>query len=268
MSFVTFSSLGYMGELGNQMFQIATTYGHARKTGKTPIFPEWTCKISGKNYTDIFKNPINQSLRDYQHLFFNNFQYMDLTYTEIPLVENNLNLVGYFQSEKYFSHIENEIRDIFQPKDEIVDYIKTKYANVLSVDKKVSLHVRTAKRGANDYDVHKGATHDFIQECQSHFPEAELFVVFADNMELTKQILPTGKNYFFVENEENYIDLFFMNMFDSYIVSPSTFGWWGAWLSQNKQPKITIMKDWFTPGKEKEYLNINNDQVPDRWIKI
>jgi hypothetical protein len=58
-----------------------------------------------------------------------------------------------------------------------------------------------------------------------------------------------------------------MNRFDNYIVSPSTFGWWGAWLSQNPEPKIAIMKDWFTVGKAKENLN-NNDQVPERWIKI
>jgi hypothetical protein len=270
MSLASFSGLGHYGELGNQMFQIATVYGYARKYGKDPVFPEWTCKISGRNYTDIFKNPIDQTLhsRIVSHADFRRFNYMDLTYVEIPDTPYNLDFIGYFQSEKYFLNCEDEIRKIFQPKDEIVESIQNKYSEVLSIKNRVSLQVRTGGRNTNDYDVHAYANKDFIEKCQSHFPDAELFVVFADNMELAKQMLPDGKNYFFVENEENYIDLFFMNMFDSYIVSPSTFGWWGAWLSQNKEAKVVIMKDWFAIGKSKEYLNINNDQVPERWIKI
>jgi hypothetical protein len=259
-----------MGELGNQMFQIATTYGYARKYGKEPIFPEWTCKISGRNYTDIFKNPVDQTLhsRIISHADFRRFSYMDLTYIEIPETPYSLDLNGYFQSEKYFLNCQSEIREIFQPQDSISQYIDEKYSHILNLENKVSLQVRTGTRDRNDYDVHAYATESFISKAQECFDSESTFIVFADNLEVAKSILPSGKKYIFVENEHNYVDLFLMNRFDNYIVSPSTFGWWGAWLSQNPEPKIAIMKDWFTVGKAKENLNKNNDQVPERWIKI
>jgi hypothetical protein len=263
----TFSQLGYMGELGNQLFQVAATYAYAKRWNKKPVFPEWTCKISGRDYRKIFKNPVDQTLSQdqFQHVR-SRFSYDGLMYENLNFTEGSVEMHGYFQSEKYFQDFSEEIKSIFAPADSITDYIQQKYSDVLSEKNKVALHIRTAKRASNDYDVHSSASYEFIEESQSHFSD-NLYVVFADNMEIAKTILPEGKSYFFVENEENYTDLFFMTMFDKYIVSPSTFGWWGAWLSQNQQPLVTIKKDWFAIGKSKEHLNIN-DIVPDRWIKI
>jgi hypothetical protein len=268
MSFATFSSLGYMGELGNQMFQIASVTGYARKYGKEAIFPEWTCKIGEKDYREeIFKNRINQGLT---HELYNSigsrFDYDGLKYVDLANVEGNVDFRGYFQSEKYFSHCEDEIREIFQPHDRVKEYIETKYSDILSEKNRISLHVRTGRRGKNDYDVHSTPNRDFIEKCQAQFDD-KLYVVFADNMEFAKTLLPSDKKYVFIENESNYIDLFFMTYFDSYILADSTFGWWGAWLSQHKNPKVVVMKNWFNPYKEKAYLN-DNDVVPDRWIKI
>jgi hypothetical protein len=267
-TFATFSSLGYMGELGNQMFQVASVIGYSRKWGKDAIFPPWICKISGRDYRNIFKNSVDQTLT--RELFSSikfRFDYEGLTYQDLSNTEGNVDFRGYFQSEKYFDHCKDEIREIFQPNESITEYIERKYSDLFSEENKAVLHVRTAKRNSNDYDVHSSATYDFIETAQSYFGD-ELFVVFADNMEIAKTMLPKGKRYFFVENEENYVDMFLMTYFEKYIVSPSTFGWWGAWLSQNKDPKVTIMKDWFAIGKAKEYLNKDNDQVPERWIKI
>jgi hypothetical protein len=266
--FATFSSLGYMGELGNQMFQVAAVVGYSKKWGKEAIFPPWICKISGRDYSKIFKNPIDQSLthEKFSHVKFR-FDYDGLRYEDFSDTNGNVDFRGYFQSEKYFEHCEKEIRQIFQPNDNLTEYINNKYKDVLSERNKVALHIRTAKREKNDYDVHDSASLQFIEKSQEHFSEDSLYVVFADNMKIAKEMLPENRRYFFVEGEENYVDLFFMTMFEKYIVSPSTFGWWGAWLSQNKKPIVAIKKDWFAAGKPKEHLN-DNDIVPDRWIKI
>ena len=268
LGFATFPALGFMGELGNQMFQIASVIGYAKKYGKEVRFPEWTCKISRRDYRHVFRNPLKiYSTQELQPIH-GVFNYDGLTYTNLENFEGNVSFQGYFQSEKYFKHCEDDIREIFEPNDEVLKYITEKYHDVLAVKNKVSIQVRTGQRKSNDYDVHAYASIEFIEECQSYFPETELFVVFADNMELAKTMLPPGKNYYLVENEANYIDLFFMTMFDSYIVSPSTFGWWGAWLSNNREAKVVTMKNWFATGKSKEHLNFNNDQIPERWIKI
>jgi len=267
-TFVTFSQLGYMGELGNQMFQVAAAIAYGKKYGKIPIFPSWTCKIDGKNYTSsVFKGQVDQSLDQFRFSHIHNrHTYNDLSYIEIPHYEGNVDLVGYYQSEKYFQNSKDEIRELFQPSEHIKDYIQEKYGDILGVKNKVSLHMRTGRRGKNDYDVHSTPDYEFVEKSQSYYDDP-LYVVFADNMDFAKTLLPSGKRYFFVENEKNYIDMFFMTCFDSYIVPNSTFGWWGAWLSRAENPKVVVMENWFDPNKEKAYLN-NNDVIPDRWIKV
>lgn len=267
MSIATFSHLGSMGELGNQMFQVASTIGYARKHTKNPVFPEWKCRISGRDYSKIFRTSIDQSLRENGNLLFSRFGYHDLMYSDIPYIEGNTDLVGYFQSEKYFMHCEDEIRSLFSPNKDISDYIVSKYNDIVTNTDHVCVHIRTAKRERNDYDVHASCTPEYLSIALSNIDPSRLHVIFADNMQLAKTMLPSDRNYKFIENEENYVDLFLMRYFNEYILSPSTFGWWGAWLSLNKNPSVSIMKNWFDPNKSKSHLN-NNDITPDRWQKL
>lgn len=266
----SFLGLGHYGELGNQMFQVAAVMEYAQMHNKLAVFPEWTCKIGNRDYRKIFRIPIFQNPEIgeiFQREGCQHLQYMELKKVDLPFVPGNVNLVGYFQSEEYFSNVSHSVRAMFQPSEDIEKYISDKYADLLSYENKVSLHVRTAKRSANDSDVHASATYEFIEEAQRDFTDKDLFVVFADNMEIAKTLLPPGKSYYFVEGEENYVDLFLMTNFDSYIVSPSTFGWWGAWLSKASSPRVTVMKDWFAKDKAKAYLN-DNDIIPARWKAI
>jgi hypothetical protein len=271
-SVATFRDLGRWGELGNQLFQVAAVSGYAWKNRKLPIFPEWRCSISGRDYTKIFKNhPVQTPLQNLRPPFFfsENFQYMGLKYMDLPRVEGNVNFTGYFQSEKYFEGFENRIREMFTPSDEISDYVSSKYRHLKTFSNRVSLQIRTNKRvGPDAPSQHAAADHDFILESMKHFHEDSLYVVFADVMEEAKKILPVGKKYIFIENEENYVDLFLMrDFFENYIVSPSTFAWWGAWLSTSPSPKIVVKRDWFVKGSPLEHL-LDNDILPDRWIKI
>jgi hypothetical protein len=270
MSIATFLEMGRHGELGNQMFQVASVTGYGRKNGKRVVFPDWTCKMSGKNYLKIFKNPVDTKFPTGEILNkpIRNVHYRELKYVEIPHIEENVNFTGYFQSEKFFEHCSEEIKTMFLPNEEIEKYIEDKYADLLSRPNRVSLHVRTAKRANSDSpQVHAAASMEFIEKSMQHFADDSLYVVFADVMEEAKKILPEGKNYFFIEGEENYIDLFLMTRFDSYIVSPSTFGWWGAWLSNSESPKITVLRDWFRKDGSLSHLN-ENDIIPENWIKI
>jgi len=250
------------------MFQVAAVIGYARKYDKEEHFFPWICGISGRDYRNIFAGSISQDLSPGTNgRGFVPIQYMDLKYIDLPnITEGNVDFIGYFQSEKYFENCREEIRQLFRPNQEIKRYIEEKYADLLKVTNKVSLHVRTASRpGVDSPSVHAAASREFIEKAMKEFDEDSVFVVFADILDEAKKILPEGKKYVFIEGEENYVDLFLMNYFDSYIVSPSTFGWWGAWLSKSDSPKITVLKDWFVGYKS--YLN-DNDIIPSDWIQI
>ena len=263
----TFQKFGFMGELGNQMFQVAAVSAYAKRFEKNVIFPEWICKKTGRDYTKIFKNPVTQGHVNLDPTTFTTVLYNDLKFIELPNIENNVNFEGYFQSEKYFNDFRDEVKEMFTPTDEITEYLTTKYADLIREPNKVAMHVRTGRRSQYDYhDIHVYASRNFIEKSQENFSH-DTYAVFTDHLEAAKEMLPSGKKYIFIENEENYIDMFLMNYFDSYIVSPSTFGWWGAWLSHSTNPKVVTVKDWFVKGGALEHLN-DNDQIPDNWKKI
>ena len=64
-------------------------------------------------------------------------------------------------------------------------------------------------------------------------------------------------------NEKDYIELFIMSKMKYHITSNSSFGWWGAWLSESE--KVVAPNKWF--GVDKVGFN-EIDIIPDNWIKI
>jgi hypothetical protein len=265
---VIFFELGNLGELGNQLFQIASTIGYAKKNNINFYFPKWVCIASGKVYSDYFnlshkfffeKKKIN--LKE-----FHEFNYTKLNYINIPFLEKNINLHGYFQSELYFLDYKKEIKKHFKPSKEVLKYIKSKYQYILKNTNYICVQIRTGTRSNCDSDLHNYANTSYLKHALSIYPINIMHVIFSDNIDYAKSILPSNRKYSFV-NDENYIELFLMNYFKYYVLSASTFGWWGAWLSIYKDPEVTIMKDWFKQDNIKSIYNYNNIS-PEKWRKI
>ena len=116
---ITFSNLGYHGRLGNQMFQYASIIGIAKKNGYDYCFPLHRSSLSRwfdlTTKDQIFKleNMYNEQMFNFQPIVF-----------DLP---DNVDYVGYFQTEKYFEHCSSFIRNEFRFKNEIfIDVQETK----------------------------------------------------------------------------------------------------------------------------------------------
>ena len=60
---------------------------------------------------------------------------------------------------------------------------------------------------------------------------------------------------FIVSQADNqYVDLCLMTMCNDFIIANSSFSWWGAWLSTNKDKRVIAPSKWFGPP-----LNVQND---------
>jgi len=139
--------LGKMGQLGNQMFQYAALKGIAAKHNYKTIIP---------SHPDVIVDALGNKLRIELFDAFDIPCYpMDVGY--IPhdrnlqephyhfsqeLLDNcpdNVSLVGYFQSEKYFKHIEDDIRKLFGPKSDALScWASTQHL----FDNPIALHIR------------------------------------------------------------------------------------------------------------------------------
>lgn len=269
-SMIGFNFLGKMGQLGNQMFQVASLKGIARNKGYNFCIPNHKevliDSLDNKLRIEIFdpfilKNIMQLNLQMIDHsrptIQESGFDFDENLFDNCP---DWVNLCGYFQSEKYFKHIEEEVREDFSFKDEILIPCKEM---ISQVENPISLHIRRGdflKNSANhhnlDLDYYKKALENF----EDNFP----VIIFSDDSKWCKeQELFSSDRFLVAEGNSSYIDLCLMSLCKYHIIANSTFSWWGAWLA--KSEKVIAPSKWFGPNNQ--HLN-TKDLYPDEWMII
>jgi hypothetical protein len=249
----------FQGGLGNQMFQIAAAVSLAADNADTTIFnmayhdlPKQGRKCH--NYLSSILRNVNFS---YDYKPSNIYNEPHYHYHKIPY-SPNLCLVGYFQSERYFSHNKQLIRELFSIDIDSEELIRMKYDNILS-EEIVSVHIR---RG--DYLTSSGAhptcTREYYDAAIGSFPEGTRYLFFSDDISWCKDNF-IGGNYYFSENNQDFIDMFLMSKCSHNIIANSSFSWWGAWLNDNAGRRVISPKNWFGGN-----MNHNTKDVrPSNW---
>lgn len=168
--------------------------------------------------------------------------------------------MGFFQTEKYFKHIRNELLEDFEFKDEILDPCKEMISQFQVSP--ISLHIRRT-----DYLTYPNYTAldiSYYKKALELFDSREV-LVFSDDSEWCKQqTLFSDDRFSIAEGNSNYIDLCLMTLCSGHIIANSSFSWWGAWLSDSKQ--VVAPSGWFS-GSQNECLN-TADLIPDSWVMI
>lgn len=255
---ITYTNLGINGRLGNQLFQYAAAKAAAIKTRSLFAIPSENhklfeyFKLNCKKYSLKQNGDVLSKLKLYNETVFN----YDKRYESIT---DNTNLFGYFQSEKYFLSIEDEIRKDFTFKDEIVDNSK-KFLNSLDDKRRfISMHIRrTDYVGLQNF--HPLCSLDYYTDAMKYFGESN-FLIFSDDIEWCRKNF-IGKQYFFSEGNKEIDDLCIMSMCDGNIIANSSYSWWGAWL--NKNNNVVAPKKWFGNA----YTNKNTEDLYCRNWKI
>lgn len=262
---IGFNYLGKMGQLGNQMFQYATVLGISRYIGTNFSIP---------NHTEILRDGLGNNLRielfDAFYLKPDNIGFVDAEPTQEKFfhfdvdflnldITTNYNIVGYFQTEKYFRHAEEEIRDNFVFKDKI----KNDCEKILStINSPVALHIRRGDYIINS-DNHYNLSLDYYANALKYFPNREVIIFTDDPSWVGQQELFSDDRFLISENNSSYHDLYLMSRCSDFIIANSTFSWWGAWLS--KRGKVIAPKKWFGPALKN---NNTKDLYLKDWVKL
>ena len=175
---------------------------------------------------------------------------------------DNVSLVGYFQSEKYFKHIEDDIRKLFAPKKEA----KEAYEEVKELfDDPVALHIRRGDFLRNSVH-HHNLSMQYYETALRAFGQERQIIIFSDDTDWCKQQpLFEGDRFLVCEAGGPYTDLYLMSKCSDFIIANSTFSWWGAWLSDNEDKLVIYPDIWFGPN------NIDKstaDLFPPKWRMI
>ncbi len=251
---ITFKDLGHFGRIGNQLFQVASTIGIAKRNNDVAVFPKWYCNYTKKSISEFFKNPVDETLSAHLNLptyFERSFEY------NMVLYSSDTNMKGYFQSEKYFKHCTDLVRHHFEPSDKITDRINEKYGDVLK-ENTCSIHIRRGDYLKNS--IHNVCDINYYVKAINYIKEKtkiDRFVVFSDDIEWCKDYFPL--NFIFVENnlsasdvdsihrrnDSDIEELFLMSFCKHNIISNSSFSWWGSWLNRNDKKIIVAPSKWF-----------------------
>ncbi len=281
----------FNGGLGNQMFQLAFARALEARTG---ISTSFDMSFFEKKYARPFElgifnvnvNAVSDFVTKFKLMLIwklrkklNGKNFLGLNFYSEPHFEYDENLFklsentyieGFFQSEKYFKDIENELRADFKFKD-LPEGQNLQIIEQINSCNSVSLHIRRGdyvqkKRYQNLYaacslDYYKRGVERIAENC----PNPTLFI-FSDDIEWVKENLKLPYECVFVSHNfgaKSFEDMRLMSLCKHNVIANSSFSWWGAWLNANSDKVVIAPQKWFNDD------GINQtDVIPQSWIKL
>lgn len=244
------------GQLGNNMFQVATASALAWDNEAKPCFPDF--QTDSDLYKHVFFRVNNRPLE--RPILFQWDETIFWHHT-IPFHPDML-MIGYFQSEKYFAHYRDRLLELYEPHPDDMDYMQKKYDWLFTHPNTVGVQLRYYKWEHPTGDLFPQYGKEYLEATMRLFPSSSLFVVSSNNLEFARKNIPEwAQNVVFLENEPNYIDMNLLRYCKHNIITNSSFGWWAAWLNQNPDKKVVRPAIWING------LN-TQDVCPQEWISV
>lgn len=181
-------------------------------------------------------------------------------------------MIGYWQSEKYFTSIEKTIRKDFEvkipPSEE-----NQKLLDEILKSNSVSIHIRRGNYVSDEVinNFHGTCSMEYYETAISYLKENvdnPIFYIFSNDIPWSRKHLNFEGTKVFVDVNDDttdYEDLRLMQNCKHNIIANSTFSWWAAWLNSNPSKTIITPKQWFA---NEEMQNQIQDLIPEKWIRI
>lgn len=278
-SVITFLNLGRYGQLGNQLFQYATLRAVSQSLGyelrvpmrfdapkKSGLFELGPLSLACKPLAQVDAGLLKHRYVERTHAF-------DAGVFEIP---DWTDLLGFFQTEKYFKHLRHELLREFTFRDPIAGYASRFIGAVRGRSGGASLIAVHVRRG--DYlkkgDRFRVLSADWYRRAMDMFAGSRsVFLLFSDDpgwcvenfggaQEL--ESLRRPRSVLHVSTPDHWHDLAVMMQCDHFIVANSSFSWWGAWLAQAAEKVVVAPKPWFGPKMGRD----ESDIVPEEWHRL
>ena len=284
---LAFNQMGNLGRLGNQMFQFAAVRGIAAMRGyEFCIPPEDSKRVDNYSLYRAFQLPSvrqrNQFVLDRGHapvVMEKQFHYDMELHTMCP---NDVSLFGFFQSEKYFANIKDDIAKDFTFHESISDPVRELMDSLDEAP--LFLHVRRGDPNLVDArgfkwsytqcsSQHPPQPLSYYEEALKNFPEDQPVIICSDSPGWVKeQEMFSGDRFMISEPTDKYsdgsyepfVDLCIMSLCSGAIIANSSLSWWGAWLQRGRGP-VVAPKMWFGP----DYADKDTkDLYCDGWIIV
>jgi len=237
------------------------------------IRPDYASKKECNKLADVSKDWLSEVRRKYFNIKLKTSgilvkeEILETQFHPDLLTIDNGYFLGFWQTEKYFAAVEQQLRNELTFKQPVDEENKKIIDEIVTCDA-VSIHIR---RG--DY-IKKRRLETVGSVCSLNYYQLSInyirskvkqprFFIFSDDINWVKENLKIDNAYFVDINtgQNSFKDMQLMSLCKHNIIANSSFSWWGAWLNGYAE-KIVIAPDiWFRDVPMQ-------DIVPEKWIKI
>lgn len=286
------------GGLGNQLFQYAFLFSLSRKGGKATLEassyeyddkrvcelhhfnislpiegspPQWAFRKSRipACLRSLFSKPKYPHLREEkQHGFDSGLAISPPCRTYFK---------GYFQTEQYFLHQQEQLRKEFRLKTPLTTENARILENIRSCCS-ISLHIRRTDYLSNPYlsppplEYYLRSMAEMEERLRTAgIPQESLrYFIFSDDIAWARENLRPSLSHIHVDingDDAGYFDLELMKNCRHHIIANSTFSWWGAWLNEHAEKIVIAPRIWFN-RKENDRNHSEDTLIPASWCRI
>jgi hypothetical protein len=155
---------------------------------------------------------------------------------------------GYFQSEKYFDHIREDLLRLYVPRYPLLEKNKELYSMIQQTES-VCVSVRLDDDFKND-SIYNVCTPEYYIRAIQYLNERlknPVFYIFSDRTDRTKAIFRNlnVKMVFESGNDPDYEKLRIMSGCKHFILANSSFSWWCQYLSNHERKMVVAPSRWY-----------------------
>lgn len=247
-STATYTYLGKRGDMGNQLFEIATLVAAGKRSQAKVVLPMRTKSLPLTSLFDLTSIEWKDVIPDAAYSEYSNYEVI-----QVPSDGRTYDIYGYRQSYKYFEDYAEDIRRLFTPRAEILDEVRAvlppayivvhiRRGDYIKVIHNVPL-LREFRRCQLDY--YKGG----IQKLRELYPEYPLLIC-TDSPEWAKPLLPeldpkAELAPVIKDIDPKYSDFCTLYLANAIVMSNSTFSWWAAYLQTDRL--VIAPSPWWDP---------------------
>lgn len=191
--------------------------------------------------------------------------------TSIKQVKDDTLLIGYWQSEDFFTNVCDKIREEFSFENDTQSPEMKALLEKIELSDSVSIHVRGGDYLLSQNQAIFGGicTSEYYEESYAYMKKknpASKFYLFTNDVEWTKnnihlpyeEITMVSEEY---EATEDWMDLYLMSLCKDNIIANSSYSWWAAWLNAHADKTVICPYKWTNDNR-------HSDIFCKSWIKM
>lgn len=242
------------GNAGNNLFQTAFMLGIKHKYGCEITLPHWKHQWAFKWGINTGEQAPSIEIKEPQYHY--NPEFLDKYASDFKV--NKVDVRGWFQSEKYWEHCKDAVREALTFTDEVMDAVKDR-------PRGIAISIRRGDYVDNpNYDLLP--IEYYIGALNKHFPDwrERNLIIFSDGLDYCRLHFRALNNVHYADLDAIH-QLAYMSLQEDFVISNSTFSWWGAYLSElNGIAKKIVRPSYLFAGELLKKSDFR-DHYPERW---